>query len=116
MIRQCSIILGCLALGELIVWLTGIKIPSSILGMLILTALLEMKVVKVEWINAICNFLTGNLGLFFVPAGVALMLYFDLLKAELLPIVVASVVSTVIVLVVTGHTYQFIRKHGNSRK
>ena len=27
MIRQCAILFGCLALGELIVFLTGIKLP-----------------------------------------------------------------------------------------
>ncbi len=37
MIRQCAILFGCLALGELIVFLTGIKLPSSIIGMLLLT-------------------------------------------------------------------------------
>ena len=35
MIRQCAILFGCLALGELIVYLTGIKLPSSIIGMLL---------------------------------------------------------------------------------
>jgi len=34
MIRQCAILFGCLALGELIVYLTGIKLPSSIIGIL----------------------------------------------------------------------------------
>ena len=33
MIRQCAILFGCLALGELIVFLTGIKLPSSIIGL-----------------------------------------------------------------------------------
>ena len=32
MIRQCAILFGCLALGELIVFLTGIKLPSSIIA------------------------------------------------------------------------------------
>ena len=44
-----------------------------------------------------------------MPPGVALMLYFDLIKAELLPIVVATVVSTVLVLVVTGWTHQRLK-------
>ena len=39
MIRQCAILFGCLALGELIVYLTGIKLPSSIIGMLLLALL-----------------------------------------------------------------------------
>ena len=42
MIRQCAILFGCLALGELIVFLTGIKLPSSIIGMLLLTLFFEV--------------------------------------------------------------------------
>ena len=84
MIRQCTIIFGCLAVGELIVWLTGISIPSSIIGMLLLTALLQMKVVKLEWVKGMSDFLISNLGFFFVPPGVALMLYFDIIRLELL--------------------------------
>ncbi len=34
------------------------------------------------------------------------MLYFDIIKAQFLPIVVASVVSTVLVLAVTGWVHQ----------
>ena len=75
MVFQCAIIFGCLALGELIVWLTGIKLPSSIIGMLLLTLFLQMKWIKLRWVEGISNFLVKNLGFFFVPPGVALMLY-----------------------------------------
>ena len=114
MIRQCFIIFGCLALGELIVWLTGITIPSSIIGMLLLAALLQLKVIKLEWVKGMSDFLISNLGFFFVPPGVALMLYFDIIRAEFLPIVVATVVSTILVLIVTGWTHQIFKKHGDS--
>lgn len=110
MIRQCTIIFGCLAVGELIVWLTGISIPSSIIGMLLLTALLQMKVVKLEWVRGMSDFLISNLGFFFVPPGVALMLYFDIIKAELLPIVLATAISTMLVIITTGWTDQYLRK------
>ena len=110
MIRQCTIIFGCLAVGELIVWLTGISIPSSIVGMLLLTALLQMKVVKLEWVKGMSDFLISNLGFFFVPPGVALMLYFDIIKAELLPIVLATAISTMLVMITTGWTDQYLRK------
>jgi len=114
MIRQCFIIFGCLAIGELIVWLTGITIPSSILGMLLLAALLQMKVIKLEWVKGMSDFLISNLGFFFVPPGVALMLYFDVIKAEFWPIVVATVVSTILVLIVTGWTHQIFKKDGDT--
>ena len=110
MIRQCFIIFGCLAFGELIVWLTDIAIPSSIIGMLLLAALLQTKVVKEEWVKGMSDFLISNMGFFFVPPGVALMLYLDIIKAEFIPIVVATVVSTVLVLIVTGWTHQRLKR------
>lgn len=110
MFRQLAIIIGCLAVGEFIVWLTGITIPSSILGMLLLTTLLKVGVVRLEWVETCSDFLVKNMGFFFVPPGVALMLYFDIIRAELLPIVVATVVSTMLVLVATGWTHILTRK------
>jgi holin-like protein len=114
MIRQCLIIFGCLAFGELVVWLTGITIPSSIIGMLLLTLLLQTKIIKEEWVKSVSDFLISNLGFFFVPPGVALMLYFDVIKAEFLPIVAATVASTIIVLIVTGWTHQIFKSNGDT--
>lgn len=94
----------------------GVRLPGSVIGMLLLTAFLQLGWVKLEWIKGLSDFLVSNMGFFFVPPGVALMLYFDLIAAEFWPIVVATVVSTVLVLVVTGHVHQWIRRHGVSRK
>ena len=110
MVIQCAIIFGCLALGELVVWLTGIKLPSSIIGMLILALLLQVKAVKLRQVEGMANFLVKNFGFFFVPAAVSLMLYLDIICAQWLPILVASAVSTVVVIVVTGWIHQLARK------
>ena len=110
MVRHCFILFGCLALGELTVRTTGVKLPSSIIGMLLLTLLLKLKVIKLEWVRGLTDFLIANLGFFFVPPGVALMLYFDLIRAEILPIALATLLSTVIVLIITGHTHQAVSK------
>jgi len=110
MIRQCAILFGCLALGELIVYLTGVHLPSSIIGMLLLTTFLKLGWIKLQWVRGMSDFLVANLPFFFVPPGVALMLYFDIIAAEFWPILIASVVSTIVVLAVTGWVYQFIRK------
>ena len=110
MIRQCAILFGCLALGELIVFLTGIKLPSSIIGMLLLTLFLKLGWIKLHWVQGMSDFLVANLGFFFIPPGVALMLYFDIIAAEFWPIAIASLVSTLLVLVVTGWVHQLTRK------
>ena len=109
MVKQCAVIFGCLAVGEFIVWLTGISIPGSILGMLLLTMLLDSNIVGAEKIGPMCRFLVSNMGFFFVPPGVALMLYFDIIAASWLPITVATLVSTALVLVVTGQVHQYFR-------
>lgn len=115
MIRQLAIIFGCLALGELVIYLTGIKLPSSIIGMLILTLLLKVKVIRIEWVKEISEFLVSNIGFFFVPPGVAIMLYFDIIKAEFWPIVISTVISTVLVLAVTGWVHQIYGKAVNRK-
>lgn len=97
-------------MGELIVFLTGVKLPSSIIGMLLLTLFLKLGWIKLHWVQGMSDFLVANLGFFFIPPGVALMLYFDIIAAEFLPIVIASTASTLLVLVVTGWVHQLTRK------
>ena len=41
------------------------------------------------------------------------MLYFDLIKAEIVPIAMATLLSTIIVLLITGHTHQVVSKGEN---
>lgn len=107
---QFFVIFGCLALGEVIVWATGIKLPSSIIGMLILTLLLKLGWVKLGWVERLSQLLISNLGFFFVPPGVALILYLNVIKENWLSIMMATVISTVLVLVVTGHMHQLVIK------
>lgn len=106
MIRQCAILFGCLALGELLIYLTHIPLPSSIIGMLLLTLFLKLKIIRLEWVRGLSDFLVANIGFFFVPPGVAIMVYFDIIKAQLWPILIASAISTVLVLAITGWVHQ----------
>ena len=110
MAKQFGIIFGCLLVGELLALVPGLNIPGSILGMLVLTVLLERGVVRPESIAPVCRFLIKNMAFFFVPPGVALMLYFDIIAAEWVPITVATV-SIFLVLVVTGRLYEFLHKY-----
>lgn len=78
--------------------------------MLALTAALKLRLVRLFWVDKIADFLTKNLGFFFVPAGVGLMRCLGVIADEWLPIVVASVVSTVIIIAVTGWVHQLVRR------
>lgn len=108
---QLLIIFLFLSLGELVVWLTGVPVPSSIIGLLLLTAALQLKIVKLRQVEGVADFLVKNLGFFFVPAGIGVMVHLDLIAQQWMPIVVASVVSIVVVLVVTGWVHQICRRY-----
>lgn len=110
MAKQFGIIFGCLLAGELLAMIPGVSIPGSILGMLLLTVLLGKGVVAPESIAPVCRFLIRNMAFFFVPPGVALMLYFDVIAAEWLPVTVATLVSMFLVIVATGRLHQLLHR------
>lgn len=110
MVLQCAILFGFLALGELIVWLLHIPVPSSIIGMLLLTCALKSRLIKEHSVDRIANFLIANLGFFFVPAGIGIMQCMGILRSQLIPIVAATILSTVLIITTTGWAHQLARR------
>lgn len=86
---------------EIIAFL-GIPFPPPLLGMLILTALLCTGVIKENYIEDIGTALIDKMALLFLPAGVSMILYLDVIKAELLPISLTVILSSVIILCSTA--------------
>lgn len=115
MILQCAVLFAFMALGEFVVYATGVPIPSSIIGMILLAASLKAGIVREMWVSKISDFLVMNLGFFFIPAGVGVMNCLGLISDQWLPIVGASVVSTVLIIAFTGRVHQTIRKYLSSK-
>lgn len=109
MILQFGILFAFLAAGELLVRFTSIPIPSSIIGMVLLCASLKLGIVKLEWVDKLSSFLVHNLGFFFVPAGIGLINCLGLIADQWVPIVGATVISTIIIIAVTGWVHQLTR-------
>lgn len=109
-IKQATILLGCLAVGEGVVYLTGIKLPSSIIGLFLLFLILRMKIIKVSDVDGVSGFLIKNMGVFFVPPCIALLNYIGVIKLNIVPLLVVSLGSTLLVIITTGLTHQFLRK------
>ena len=65
-IRALLVVLGCLALGEAAVWILGLKLPGSIVGMALLFAALQAGWVKLSWVEELADILMANLTLFLV--------------------------------------------------
>jgi holin-like protein len=110
LLKQFSIILSIYFLGELIQKISGLPIPGNVIGMLILFFGLYTGIIKLETIGKISDFLLENLAFFFLPAGVSLMTSFGLLEGKWTSILEISLISTLIVLVVTGLTVEFVQR------
>lgn len=108
--KQISLILIIWAIGEYFSSLISniIAIPGSIIGMIILFFLLLTNVVKLEHIEETSDFLLNNIAFFFIPSGVALLNYMDILKVNWLPLSVIIILSTIIVMVVTSLVVNFM--------
>ncbi|BDC98728.1 CidA/LrgA family protein [Persicobacter psychrovividus] len=104
MIKSLAYIFGCLLIGNIIQTFLHISIPGSIIGMLLLTAALHFKVLLLEDVKAFASLLNKNMAFLFVPPGVALINYIDMLQSNLLAILGSCAVSTVLILVVVSLT------------
>lgn len=100
------IILFFWTLGTVVSTLIEHLIPGSVVGMLLLFAALCFKLIKPEQVRTVANFLTKNMSLFFVPAAVGLMEHLEVLKQGWAFILVASVVSTLLVMIVVAAIQQ----------
>ncbi len=98
--------------GEVIVSWGNLPVPGNVLGMVLLLLALLTGFVEAEWIEEAAELLLRHLALFFVPAGVGVMVYFDLITAQWLPICISMLVSTFVVMAVTGWVEQKLEKKG----
>jgi holin-like protein len=98
--------------GEVLVAWSGLPVPGNVVGMVLLLLCLLAGVVRVDWVEEAAELLLKHLALFFVPAGVGVMVYFNLIASQWLPITISMVLSTFVVLAVTGWVEQKLEKRG----
>jgi Putative effector of murein hydrolase LrgA len=96
MIKGSFYILLFYFLGELLSLLMHNFIPGSVLGMILLFLSLFFKLIKPDNVKSVSTVITKNMAVFFVPAGVGLMVYAELLSKSLFTILAAIAVSTVL--------------------
>ncbi|MBQ8336926.1 MAG: CidA/LrgA family protein [Bacteroidaceae bacterium] len=109
-ILQFEIIIAISLVGELLNRLIPLPIPASIYGMAILFTALCTGVIKLSAVKETGKFLIYIMPMMFIPATVGLLDSWSIMKEFLTAIIVISLVSTVIVMAVTGRIAQFIIK------
>lgn len=104
--KQLFIILSINLAGELISKYLHLPIPGSITGMLLLLVLLLTGVIKERQIRETADFMLQNMGFFFIPAGVSIIVSYHALNGVYFETVAVVVLSTLVVMAVTALTTQ----------
>ena len=103
-IKQFVIIFSLCWIATVIEGLLPIAFPASVIAMLLLLLCLMTGVLKIDHIREKSDFLLANMAFFFIPAGVNVINYLDILKANWLPLLLICVITTVITFAATAYS------------
>ncbi|PWJ46462.1 CidA/LrgA family protein [Faecalicatena contorta] len=106
-IKQVGIIFTVCWLSQVIANVLPFAFPASVTGMLFLFICLLTGLLKIEHIQEKSDFLLENMAFFFVPAGVSIINYFEILKSSVVQLVIVCLVSTVITFAVTAYSVKW---------
>ena len=114
-IKQLSIILSISFIAEVMEYLIPIPVAASIYGLLLMLIGLITKIIPLEKVEGAADFLVEIMPILFIPPTVGIMASVEALKQMLLPLCVISVVSTILIMGITGSVSQRIIRRSNQK-
>lgn len=114
MIMQLFWIILFSLLGEFVSVLIApfVAIPASVIGMVLLFLALHYNVLKMSQVDEVGTWLTDNMAILFVPAGVGLMTNFDVLASSWLQLLIIMFVTTILMMIFVGKLVQTLMYKG----
>ncbi len=110
-IKQFLIIIVVSCIGEILNHFIPLPIPASIYGLVLMLILLVTKLLPLKAVKDAADFLVNIMPIMFIPAAAGLITYWEQLKPILIPILVITLVSTILVIGATGKTTDLILKN-----
>ena len=113
---ELALIFGICLVGEGVAALLPVAFPASVISMVLLMVLLITGVVKDRHIQTASHFLVANMAFFFLPSFVGLLEHIELLKSQLVPLLLIIVLTTPVVYLITGWTVRLLMLRHRNRK
>ena len=112
-IFQFLVIMVFAFIGEVLHHFIPLPVPASIYGIVLLFLALELRIVKVSDVKETSSFLIAVMPLMFLPPAVGVIESLDIIRGNWFPYAVVTLVSTVVVMGISGRiTQHIIRKEG----
>ena len=115
LLKQFAIIIGVSFLGEILREIIPLPIPAGIYGIILLFFALEMGIIPLEAIKEVSQFLIEIMPVMFVPAAVGIMNSWGILSENLGAYIFIIVVTTIIVMVISGRVTQYMIRLSKER-
>ena len=115
-LMEFAIILGVTLAAEMLHAILPLPVPASIYGMVLMLVLLMTGLIKLDKVKRAGSFLLEIMPVMFIPAAVGLLEIITDMKGALLPIAGVIVLTTIIVMGVTGRTAQWIIEREAGKK
>ncbi|WP_449073566.1 CidA/LrgA family protein [Ruminococcus sp.] len=106
--KQFGIILLISFVGEILEKWIPLPIPASIYGIILLFLCLKLNIIPHEAVHETGKFLIEIMPLMFIPAAVGLLETWDVIAPAWLEYVAVTVISTWVVMIVSGGVTQFV--------
>ena len=106
--KQFGWIMFVTCLGEILKYLLPFPIPASIYGLVLMMLFLMTGFIKLDRVHQAGTFLIEIMALMFIPAAVGIIESWAQLQRIILPVSIITVITTVMVMVVSGKVTQFI--------
>ena len=116
LIRQVTWIIFFTFLGEMCNKLLTLPVPAGVYGLIFMLIFLMQGIIPLDAVEQVGNFMLETMSIMFLPAAVGIMTVTKLLMPVLVPYLVIIVLSTIIVMAVTGLVSQRILKITESRE
>ena len=114
-LKQFLVILVIAFAGEVLKYIIPLPIPASIYGLIILFVGLLTGLIRLEQVREAGKFLIEIMPVMFIPAAVGLLESWGVLQPMFLPVIIITLVSTVVVMAATGISSQLIIRLGKNR-
>lgn len=115
-IKQLSVIMAVSFVAELMEYLIPIPVAASVYGLVLMLIGLMTRIIPLEKVESAADFLVEIMPILFVPPTVSIMTSVEEMKQMLIPLCVISVVSTILIMVVTGRVSQSIIRKGTGKE
>jgi holin-like protein len=114
--KQLTVIMAVSFVGEFLNQVLPLPVPGSVYGLVLMFFLLMTKLISLEQVEDAGDFLIKLMPVLFIGPSVSLITVMGGLADRLIPILAVCIVSTVIVMAVTGVTAQAVLRRKEGRK